>query len=102
MFVLYGDVSRQFYVGLDCFVVRDVFLSVFLVDLLLQLRWATSTRSRLDFSASLGLLQYWHVCEPIERASGFSAGRGVASQAQNLVLFLVVRVDSAPLREAKE
>ena len=34
------DVSQQFYVGTDRFVVRNVFLSAFLVDLWLQLRWA--------------------------------------------------------------
>ena len=36
---LYAD-RQQFYVGPDHFVVCDVFLSVFLVDLLRQLRWA--------------------------------------------------------------
>ena len=35
----YKDVSQQFYVGPDRLVIHDVFLSVFLVDLLLQLRW---------------------------------------------------------------
>ena len=44
---LRGCYSQQFSVGLDRFVVRDVFLTVFQVDLL----------SRLDFSASLGLLR---------------------------------------------
>ena len=43
-------------------IVRDVFLSVFLVGLLLQYRMGRSTCSRLDISASLGLLQYWCVC----------------------------------------
>ena len=38
--VHYRVVSQQFYVGLDRFVVRDVFHSVFLVDVLLLLRWA--------------------------------------------------------------
>ena len=28
-FVLYGNVSQQSYVGPDCFIVHDVFLSVF-------------------------------------------------------------------------
>ena len=37
--VLYRDVSQQFYVGPDRFVVHDVFFSVFLVDLLLQLQY---------------------------------------------------------------
>ena len=46
-----------FYVGPDCFVVRNVFLSVFLVDLLLQYQMGKSTHSRLDVSASLGFLQ---------------------------------------------
>ena len=54
-----------FYVGLDRFIVHDVFLSVFLVDLLLQIRMGRSTRSRLDVSASLGLFQYWCVCSYI-------------------------------------
>ena len=49
-----GQLSQQFYVGLDRFVVRDVFLSVFLVDLLLEYRAGKSRRSRLDVLASLG------------------------------------------------
>ena len=48
-------------VGLDRFIVRDVFLSVFLMDLLLQYKMGRSTRSRLDVSASLDFLQYWCV-----------------------------------------
>ena len=44
------------------FVVHDVLLSVFLVDLLLQYKMGRSTHSSLDVSASLGLLQYWCVC----------------------------------------
>ena len=40
MATLLKEVSQQFSVGADGFVFHDVFLSVFSVDLLLQLKWA--------------------------------------------------------------
>ena len=55
--VHYRDVGQQFYVGPDCFVIRNVFLSVFFGGSMLQLRWARAC-FRLDILASLSLLQY--------------------------------------------
>ena len=58
--VLYRDVSQQFFIGPDRFVICDIFPVSF--------RWiycynkmGKSTCSCLDVSACLGLLQYWHV-----------------------------------------
>ena len=52
--VLYRAVNQLFYVGPDCFVVRDVFLSVF-DGSIVTITMGRSTQSRLDVSTSLGL-----------------------------------------------
>ena len=48
LFVLYGDVSQQFYVGPDRFVVRDVFLSVFYGGSIVTIKMGKSTRTCPD------------------------------------------------------
>ena len=54
-----GAISQQFYVGPDCLVVRDVhvFLSFF-GGSIVTIKMGKSTRSRLEVSTSLGVLQY--------------------------------------------
>ena len=62
--VRYRDVSQQFSVG------PHASLSVMYSQCLLRgstvtIKMGKSTCSRLDVSASLGLLQYWRVCSDI-------------------------------------
>ena len=47
--------KREFYVGPDRFVVRNVFLSVLFGGSLVTIKMGRSTRSRLDVSAFSGL-----------------------------------------------
>ena len=48
------------YIEPDRFSLRNVILSIFLMDLLLPYKMSRGTRSRLNVSASLGLLQHWY------------------------------------------
>ena len=50
--------DMHFYIGLDRFVVHNVFLSVFFGGSIATIKMGKSTRFRLDVSASLSLLQY--------------------------------------------
>ena len=59
--VLNFHLQSEVFVGPDRFVVRDVFPAS-LSGGSITIKMGKSTRSRLDVSASLGLLQYWCVC----------------------------------------